>query len=108
MELRDTDIEQLRAWLMSHAWKNVMRILIAERGHAATQALIQDVKDRRDPFNSASDDHLRGAINTCAWLLSMPDKIVEVYDLNRRRDELDRQAASQQDGEPQPLTTANP
>ena len=94
--LNDDQIQKVRGMMQSSGWNEVLKPLVLVRGRELSKTALVMPGQRSEPYKSMDDrdamNHIRGRIEEIEWLMSFFENEINVYDYNRRRDELDRQA----------------
>jgi hypothetical protein len=95
MALNEEQIEQVRGLIHSGGWANVVKPILGERGRQVNRLFRLLPSERPEPYRGMEDKDviniLRGRLEEIEWILAAFDNEVTVYDLNRRKDELQRQ-----------------
>jgi len=90
--LNDEQIEKVRLVLMTAGWNEVMRPALLERGRHAMKALALTPNERDKEYKgsdyNSDDDVLRAMIRDCEWMVVVWENEINVFNLNRRREEL--------------------
>lgn len=83
-----TQIDQLKLLLSTKGWQEVMRPVIGTRAAQLIKTLVLHPSER--PEQDRDDSRLRGRIEELEWMLAAWPNEINVYEHNRRLDELDR------------------
>ena len=90
----DEQAQKLRLALAGSGWNDVMRPAIENRGRQAVKALVLTRVERAAQYKGqdvdTDDEVLTAIIRDCEWMLGCWQNELNVWDYNRRRDELDR------------------
>ena len=87
-------VQKVRLVLVSDGWNHVMKPATANRGRQALKSLALSRSERAVDFKGTDfdteDDVLRGMIRECEWMTVAWDNEIQIYDRNRRLDELEQ------------------
>ena len=93
--LNEQQIHLVKQMLGMGGWNDVVKPLVIGRGRDLTKVAMMMPSQRPEPYKDMDDreamNHIRGRILEIEWLVSFFDAEINVFDYNRRRDELDRQ-----------------
>jgi hypothetical protein len=96
--LNDEQSQKIRLVLQSSGWNDVIRPAIENRGRSAVKALTLSRSERAEQFKNTDfdteDDVLRAIIRDCNWMVVCWYNELNVYDHNRKLDELERQESN--------------
>lgn len=98
MALNEAQIQKVRQTMFTSGWKEVMVPVLKARAQEAVKLLILHPSERKGEV--VDDATLRARIQECEWMLAVWDNEIAIFDLNRRRDELDGDRAPGAQGEP--------
>lgn len=87
--LNEDQIQKIKLTLASGGWNDVMKPAIANRGNAALKQLVLSPSEREGEYKGMDDNAIRARIREAEWMLSAWTNEVTVFELNRRRDELE-------------------
>jgi hypothetical protein len=87
-------VEKVKFTLAGSGWTDVMRPAIQQRANEALKALALDPSERAKiggEFKDLEDKDLRAIIRECQWMLVVWVNEVNVFEMNRRSEEIQRQ-----------------
>lgn len=87
--LSEDQIQKVRSVLASSGWNDVIRPILANRGNQAVKQLVLSPGDRDGEFKDMADDAIRARIRESEWMLTVWHNEVTVFEMNKRRDDLD-------------------
>ena len=96
--ISDAEAQKLRVVILSSGWREIMMPSILYHGKAALKALCMNAEERKEKggdFRNKNDDQLRQIIEDSERIATFWDNELNVYDLNRRSDEHQRQNGSE-------------
>lgn len=85
--LTQEQIDKVRLMFSTAGWSEVVQPMIENRFRHKTRMLIRHPSERGE--NALDDTAIRGALQELEWLLTWFQNEIEVYEHNRRVDELD-------------------
>lgn len=86
--LNEVQVQKLRQTLYTSGWKDVMVPALKARANEAIKFLVLAPAERKGGAEGLDDATLRARIQDCEWMLVAFENEVQLFDLNRRRDEL--------------------
>jgi len=87
--LNDDQAQKLKMLLASSGWNDVVKPVLARRGHEAIKALVLNPEERTGDFKGVDDSVLRAQVKECEFVLNVWNNELVAYDHNRRLEELE-------------------
>lgn len=89
--LNQDQVEKLKITMSTAGWREVVIPAIAARGNESIKALCLSPSERKGEAQNVQDEDLRARIREAEYVLGAFQNEVKVFDMNRARDELERQ-----------------
>jgi hypothetical protein len=94
--INEDQYQKLRLTLSTSGWNDVIKPAYEARGRMALKALVLSASERAKAggeFANVEDGDLRAIIRECEWMTAVWQNELNVFEMNRRGDELARQEA---------------